>query len=159
MTTNPERSATAHHLFAEHRAGELLWRGGGRGVAARQVTVHQREHRHRVKEMQSEHPAGVLRRGPQFHHRDARGVGGQHGIGIGEDVVELGEDDGLDLLVSDDRFDDELTVCQIRQRRGEGQTRQRAVTLPLGDLARADAALRRRDDPARPAADRASVVL
>ena len=62
------------------------------------------------------------------------------------DLVQFGEDLGLDGLVLDDRLDDQLAVGQVGQIGGELQLRQRRVALPLGDLARADAALERLDD-------------
>ena len=95
--------------------------------------------------MQAQHPARILGGRAQLHDRDARGVRREHRVRVGDDLVELAEDTGLDLLVLDHRLDDQLAVRQIAQLGGESQLVDRAITLTFGDLSRADPAFQRLD--------------
>ena len=106
----------AHHLLAQHLARELLGaRGSFRRGDQRADQFDQRQHRHRVEEVQSQHSARILRRRSDFHDRDARRVRRQHRVGIGDHLVEFGEDLALDGFVFDDGLDDQLAIGQVGQ--------------------------------------------
>jgi hypothetical protein len=73
--------------------------------------------------VQTKHAARILGRCSDFHDRNARGVGGEHGLRVGDDLIEFSEDLRLDRLVLDDRLDSQLPVSQLGQLGGVAQPR------------------------------------
>ncbi len=138
----------AHHLLAQHVARELLDpRRGLSEVTSVLISSTSGSTGTGLKKCRPEHPARILRRRSDFHDRDARGVRRQHRVGVGDELVEFGEDLGLDGLVLDDRLDDELAVGQVGEARGERQLRQRGVAIaPAVSLPLLAATLQRRGD-------------
>ena len=64
--------------------------------------------------------------------RQARGVGREHGVGVGDHRVELGEDVRLHALVLDDGLDHQLAIGEIGEVGGEPQPLGGLVALALG---------------------------
>ena len=86
----------------------------------------------------------------ELHDRDRGGVGRQHRIRVGDDLVEFGEDLALDLLVLDDGLHDELPVGEVAEIGGEAQPPCGLLPLTLGDLAAAHTAVQRPQDAGAP---------
>jgi hypothetical protein len=85
--------------------------------------------------VQAEHSTRILGRRSDFHDRDARRVRRKNGVGIGDDLVQLGKDLALDGLVFDDRLDHELTVSEVGQIGRELQPREGSVAIGFTQLA------------------------
>ena len=92
--------------------------------------------RHRVEKMVTGKALRVLQAGGNRRDRQRGGVGDQHSLGR-HDGLQLSEEGFFNLKSLDDRFNHQLAVAQLGQRRGQCHTRQTSgcgcgVHLALG---------------------------
>ena len=122
--------------FAEDFGDERRRGLGDLGVGEhRGDDLDERLHGRRVEEVDPEDAFGPRGGLGEADDRHRRGVRGEDRGRVGDDLVELGEDRLLDVLVLARGLDDELPVGEIGDVGGEPQTRQRRLRLGGRELA------------------------
>ena len=117
LTTKPARSCESMHCLpsvssanSRARVGRLV-RGHDRVH-----DLHERQHRHRVEEVQPDHLVRLRRAGAELHDRHRRGVRGEE-LRVGQQLVEPLEQIALGVLVLDDRLDRGVGALDVVERR------------------------------------------
>lgn len=126
-------------MRSSSRSGPIGWaqpsalydvRAGGEGGDQLDRSLY----RYRVEEVHAHDLAGPVGLDSDVDDRDGRGIGGQDGLGILDDLAQSADDLDFELADLGDGLDDELAVGQVVEIMGERESRQGEFTLLRGDL-------------------------